>query len=240
MAYGGPGQTTPGKSNSTTSLSTGSDRERERESKESLHFTEKAFVSSEYFTEMKEWEAADCEFLSLRRLRMKDGEREGENRGGNEGWVLAFALLLSLFLSCGPAAYHTNMFKWKSGTYSHSDPFFTGWKNMRENCYSGSFFHLSVHLFLIFQLLKWLILPRNPSFTHIFHHSIHFFINPPFASVSFINSIPDSFTCSFSHWHFHLHVHSLFIYALAHSVIHSLAAWDPAPTSLSSSLTLIS
>lgn len=50
----GPGQTTPGKSNSTTSLSIGNERERERERGESLHFTEKAFVSSEYFTEMRE------------------------------------------------------------------------------------------------------------------------------------------------------------------------------------------
>lgn len=59
----GPGQTTPGKSNSTTSLSIGNvrergerdtEKEREREREESLHFTEKAFVSSEYFTEMRE------------------------------------------------------------------------------------------------------------------------------------------------------------------------------------------
>lgn len=57
----GPGQTTPGKSNSTTSLSIGNERERdtekerekEREREESLHFTEKAFVSSEHFTEMR-------------------------------------------------------------------------------------------------------------------------------------------------------------------------------------------
>lgn len=59
----GPGQTTPGKSNSTTSLSIGNERASEREThserggererEESLHFTEKAFVSSEYFTEMR-------------------------------------------------------------------------------------------------------------------------------------------------------------------------------------------
>lgn len=63
----GPGQTTPGKSNSTTTLSIGNERarerdtekerererERDREREESLHFTEKAFVSSEYFTEMR-------------------------------------------------------------------------------------------------------------------------------------------------------------------------------------------
>ena len=58
----GPGQTTPGKSNSTTSLSIGNETEGERhregdtEREESLHFTEKAFVSSEYFTEMRERE----------------------------------------------------------------------------------------------------------------------------------------------------------------------------------------
>lgn len=52
----GPGQTAPGKSNSTTSVSMGNEREREndRERKESLHFTEKPFVSSEYFPEMRE------------------------------------------------------------------------------------------------------------------------------------------------------------------------------------------
>lgn len=55
----GPGQTTPGKSNSTTSVSTGNetqrrrDRQRGNRERDSLHFTAKAFVSSEYFTETR-------------------------------------------------------------------------------------------------------------------------------------------------------------------------------------------
>lgn len=62
-----------------------------REREESLHFTEEAFVSSEYFTEMRENEKQGAEkFLSLMRLGMKEGEKgrktEGEMR--DERWPL--------------------------------------------------------------------------------------------------------------------------------------------------------
>ena len=150
----GPGQTTPGKSNSTTTLSIGNERASERETqrkrgREKERETEKEKrvcillkrLSCQVNTSQK-WETEDSEFLSLQRLRMKGGGKGRKSRRGNEGWVLAFALLPSLFLSCVSAAYHTNMLKQKKRPVQALWP-----AHLRETCKSHS--HIKSFYFLI-------------------------------------------------------------------------------------------
>lgn len=98
----GPGQTTPGKSNSTTSLSTGNETERwkeregEREREESLHFTEKASVNTS-----QKWERGKHRILSFFLSRdygwkteNREKKTEGERR--DECWpLLSYAVYFS-------------------------------------------------------------------------------------------------------------------------------------------------
>lgn len=158
-------------------------RERDRD-RESLHFTEKAFVSSEYFTETHE-----SEFLSLQRLRMKKKwlkERKKQRRG-RKGECCPLLSSTVYFSSVSwnritPICLNT---KTKNNPFKYSDPCTHVLIYSSTHSYSGLYITLSpirllIHSFALSLLLiqvtrsefaNWWFNPRiHLLFTHLVIH----------------------------------------------------------------------